>query len=168
MDHWLKITVLYGVGAMILLADLFLPSHGILVVIGLGLFGYGLYEAFQISLAAGVVNAVMLMVALPAGFFIAIRNWHRTPIGRRISPPNPKLTVQDRLPVSDMEALLGRTGRSMTLLRPVGMCEFDGKRFECMAESGVIGIGVEVEAVRLSDRTLVVRPLHALESAPVT
>jgi membrane-bound serine protease (ClpP class) len=168
MDEWVKISIIYAGGVMVLLADLILPSQGILVVIGLGLFAYGLFEAFQIGITFGIINAIVLLIALPTGFMIAIRNWHRTPIGRRISPPNPTLTPQDRLPISDLESLLGATGKAMTFLRPVGICEFNGKRFECKAEYGVIAAGVEVEAVRLSARSVVVRPLHALEGTPVT
>lgn len=166
MEQWFKIAILYGVATMVLLADLFVPSSGILMLLGLGLFGFGLYEAFQISMTAGIVNAIVLVIALPTGLIIAVRNWHRTPIGKRISPPNPTLTQQDRLPVSELTNLLGSTGRSVTLMRPVGICEFDGKRLECKAESGLIASGVDVEAVRLSDRTIVVRPLHGLEHTP--
>lgn len=161
MDQWMRVAMLYGAGALVLLSDMVVPSHGVLFVAGLALLGYGLYGAFTISTAAGMVNAVVLMIALPVGFVIAVRNWHRTPVGRRISPPNPTLTAQDRLPVSDLRTLVGRTGRSVTLLRPVGMCEFDGKRVECMAEYGVIEAGVSVEAVGLSDRTVVVRAVSA-------
>jgi membrane-bound serine protease (ClpP class) len=168
MDDWVKIVILYSLGAAVLAADLFLPSQGILLAIGLGLFGYGVYESFQISTMAGIINAIVLMFALPAAFITGIRFWHRTPIGRRISPPNPTLTAQDRLPVSDLQELLGTRGRAITALRPVGTCEFNGKRLECKAESGVIVAGTEVEAVRLSDRSVVVRPLHAMESTPVT
>jgi membrane-bound ClpP family serine protease len=168
MDEWVKIAIVYAIGVVVLLADLFVPSQGILVVVGLGVLAYGLFEAFQIGVTVGLINALVLLIALPAGFIVVIRNWHRTPIGRRISPPNPMLTSQDRLPVSDLESLLGTTGKAMTYLRPVGICEFNGKRFECKAEYGVIAAGVEVEAVRLSDRSLVVRPLHALEGTPVT
>lgn len=157
MDDFAKIAVLYAVGALVLVAEIFVPSSGILLVVGLGLFGWGLYEAFMVSWAFGMANAVMLMVILPTAMLLALRNWHRTPMGRRMSPPNPKLGDQDRLPVSDLEALLGRAGRSLTVLRPVGTCEFAGKRLECKAESGFIPSGVQVEAVGLSDRTVLVR-----------
>lgn len=167
MDEWAKIAIIYAIGIVVLLADIVVPSGGILAVIGLAVLAYGLFEVFQLSMTAGIVNAAILLVVLPAGFIFVIRNWQRTPFGRRISPPNPKLTAQDRLPISDLESLLGTTGKAMTFLRPVGICEFNGKRFECKAEYGVIAAGVEVEAVRLSDRSIVVRPLHALENSPV-
>ncbi|MBI4578288.1 MAG: hypothetical protein HY718_01205 [Planctomycetes bacterium] len=166
MDAWLRIAVVYAIGAAVLAADLFIPSHGVLLVIGLGLFGYGLFESFMIGWAAGAMNAVVLLICLPTGFAVAIRNWHRTPIGRRISPPNPKLTEADRLPTSELEALIGQTGRSVTILRPVGMCEFIGRRIECTAECGVIDAGAQVRAVRLVDRTVVVRAVPASEETP--
>ena len=165
MEQWLKIVILYGAGALVLLCDLFLPSYGVLLTIGLGLFGYGLFLTFLISPTAGWISTATLLVALPSAFVVAIRNWHRTPIGRRISPPNPTLTSQDRLPVADMGTLVGLRGRAATLLRPVGMCDFDGRRIECKAESGVIEAGVEVEAVGLSDRTVIVRPAPAGKTA---
>ncbi len=105
MQELAKIAVLYAAGALVLVAEMFVPSSGILLVLGLGLFGWGLYEAFTISLGFGVINAVMLMVVLPTAMILAVRNWHRTPMGRRISPPNPKLGEQDRLPVSDLKLL---------------------------------------------------------------
>lgn len=153
----MKIPILYFLGGLVLVAELFIPSSGVLLVVGLALFGWGLFEAFAISWAFGVMNAVMLMIVLPMGFVFGVRNWHRTFMGRRISPPNPKLTDEDRLPVSDPRELIGCTGQTVTVLRPVGTCEFAGKRLECKAEAGFITAGVPVEAVGLSDRTVLVR-----------
>jgi membrane-bound ClpP family serine protease len=165
MDEWAKIAILYALGGLVLVAELFIPSSGLLMVVGLALFGWGLFEAFAISWAFGVTNALMLMIVVPAGVVFGIRNWHRTFMGRRMSPPNPKLGNEDRLPVSDMQSLVGRAGRSVTVLRPVGTCEFAGKRLECKAESGFIGSGVQVEAVGLSDRTVLVRALPSSADA---
>jgi membrane-bound serine protease (ClpP class) len=157
MEHWVKIAILYAAGAFVLLTDLFIPSHGVLALAGMILIGFGVYEAFVIGTVTGAINVVVWMIVLPVGLLVAVRNWHRTPVGRRISPPNPKLTEKDRMPVSDLQALLGHTGRSLTMLRPVGTCEFEGKRVECLAECGVIEMGMPVQAIGMSDRTVVVR-----------
>lgn len=158
MEDTIKIAILYAAGALVLFAELFVPSSGVLLILGLGLFGWGLYEAFMLSWGFGVMNAIMLMIVLPTGIILGIRNWHRTPIGRRMSPPNPELTEADRLPV---HTVLGTIGQSVTVLRPVGTCEFAGKRLECMAESGFIERGVKVEAIGLSDRTVLVRAVDS-------
>ncbi len=157
MSDWLGIGFLYLLGSVILISELFLPAHGLLGVVGVGVLGYGVYETFMVSQAAGLIGLVALAVLLPTGLVVSVKNWHRLPVGRRISPPNPKLTARDRMPVEDLEPLIGRVGRSLTPLRPVGTCLFDGRRVECKAEHGMIEKDVRVEALRLVDRTVSVR-----------
>ena len=157
MPDWLGIALLYLVGSVILISELFLPAHGMMGLVGLGVLAYAVYETFMISAGAGLAGLAALAVLLPAGLIVAVRNWHRMPMGRRISPPNPKLTDKDRMPTEELERLVGRVGRSVTLLRPVGTCVFDGERVECTSEHGIIEKNVAVEAVRLVDRTLSVR-----------
>lgn len=161
MADWLGITLLYVVGCVLLISELFLPAHGLLGLVGLGLLGYGLYETFLVSQAAGLIGMVALVVMLPTGLIVAVRNWHRMPVGRRIIPPNPQLKAEDRMPVDDLRPLIGRLGRSLTPLRPVGTCVFDGQRVECTSEHGMIERNIEVEAVRLVDRTVSVRPVSS-------
>jgi membrane-bound ClpP family serine protease len=163
MPDWFGIALLYLFGSAVLIAELFLPAHGLLGIAGVGILGFALYETFLMSQVAGLIGLVVLAIILPVGLVISVRTWHRTPIGRRISPPNPRLSAADRLPVEDLKSLVGRHGRSVTLLRPVGTCEFDGRRVECKAEQNVVQKDVPVEAVGLVDRTVVVRPVLSTE-----
>ncbi len=52
---------------------------------------------------------------------------------------------------------LGRTGRALTPLRPVGMCEFENQRVECVAENGYVEKGASVEMVRVEGMQPTVR-----------
>lgn len=160
MSEWIPIALIMGFGCLLMVAELFLPAYGLLGLVGLGVLCVGVYRVFGISETAGVITLGLLIVIMPIAIVASVRTWHRTWIGRRISPPNPVLTEQDRLPADDLRQLLGRTGRTATQLRPVGVCVFDGKRIECLAETGVIGANVEVEGVRLVDRSLAVRPVE--------
>lgn len=164
MDTTLIIAGFFAAGLIVLVADVFLPSHGILTVVSLGLLAYGVYLTFGLSPAAGFTSIGGLLVVVPSILFVAVRNWHRTPIGRRISPPNPVLAESDRMPVESLRALVGVRGRSVTPLRPVGVCLIDGQRLECMSENGMLSANTPVEVVRLADRTLVVRPVGAAET----
>jgi len=60
---------------------------------------------------------------------------------------------------------VGTTGQAMTPLRPVGICRFGDRRVECKAEYGMIGKGTEVVAIRLIDRTVLVRPARHDEAS---
>jgi membrane-bound ClpP family serine protease len=166
MTNWASIAIFYGVGMALLIAELFLPAHGLIGLAGLGVLAFGIYETYLVNTVAGHAGLIATLIMLPIGLYISVKTWHRTPIGRRISPPNPVLTEKDRLPVEDLRRCLGKVGRTITLCRPVGMCVFDGRRVECTSEQGVIEAGVDVKAIRLVDRTLSIRPTAVPQPAP--
>jgi len=151
------VTICFLAGIALMMVEIFVPAYNMIGLIGLGVLGYGLYRLFLISETAGFVGVVVLAIALPTAVVITVKNWHRTPAGRYISYPNPRLTEEDRMPRSELEALLGKTGRAMTILRPVGTCQFDERRVECKAEYGMIPKGTKIKAIRLIDRTILVR-----------
>ena len=81
-------------------------------------------------------------------------------INQRIAPPNPQLTVEDTsIPVEELQSFIGQTGVSKTPLRPVGICEFNGKRVSCVAEFGMIDSGTTVEGLRRKGANLTVREI---------
>ncbi len=166
MPDLLGIVLLYTAAAVILVAELFIPSHGVLGLVGLGVLAFALYATFAVSSTAGVVATAAMVVILPIGFVIGVKRWHSTPIGKRISPPNPELKEEDRLPLASLREVIGQRGRAVTLLRPVGICDFRGRRLECKAEQNVIAKGAEVEAIGLADRTVVVRPVLPPDAPP--
>jgi membrane-bound ClpP family serine protease len=159
MPDWLGIALLYAIGSVIFVAELFLPSHGLLGIVSVATLSYAVYRTFLISTTFGLISLAALAIFLPVGLIVAVRTWHRTPLGKRISPPNPVLGEEDRLPVEVLKAVIGQRGRAVTLLRPVGICDFNGQRLECKAEQNMIERGVEVEAIGMADRSLVVRPV---------
>jgi membrane-bound serine protease (ClpP class) len=153
------ILLLYVIGAVVLVAEIFIPSHGILTVVGLGLLIAGSYKTFQLSMFAGYASLLGVLAFLVTFAVLAIKYWHRTPIGRRISPPNPTLTDEDTGNIDEtLEPLLGTDGRALTPLRPVGTCEFDGQRLPCVAEYGMIERGTRVKAIRIHGRGFAVAP----------
>jgi len=150
--------LLYVLGTLILISEIFIPSHGILSIAGVGFLVVAVVKTFQYGgRDAGVVAMLICMVAIPAMAFVAIKYWHRTPIGRKISPPNPEMTVDDvGVPIEQLQRLVGQIGRSVSPLRPVGICDFDGRRVSCVAESGMLDMDRVVEGVGISGGNLIV------------
>jgi len=157
------LVLLFGVGVVVLVAEIFIPSHGILGVTGVGFLIAAIVKTFDYGgREAGIIAILACMVFVPTFALLAIKYWHLTPIGKRISPPNPILTSKDTsIPVDEMSALIGQTGVCKTPLRPVGICDFHGKRVSCIAEFGMIESGAEVEAVRISGSNLAVQEKNA-------
>jgi membrane-bound ClpP family serine protease len=152
--------VLEAVGIALLVAEIFLPSHGVLITLGLGSLGVGLYAAFQFSLIVGYVSLLLSLVLVPTLAVMAVRLWPKTFIGKRIAPPNAEFRRSES-PGDGTDALrglIGQTGLTLTPLRPVGACSFDGRRVECLAESGMIDRNSKVVAIDIQGQSLVVRP----------
>lgn len=157
------IALLFGVGALVLIAELFIPSHGVLTVVGLGFLVAGVVQTFRVGgEKAGTIAILACLVALPAFAMAAIKIWPRTWVGRRVAPPNPVVSLRDTpVPAEEMSRFVGRTGKAVSTLRPVGICEFEGRRISCVAEFGMIEAGVTVEGVRVIGGNLAVQTVAA-------
>lgn len=158
MSDMAALLLFYCVGVLMLTAEIFIPSHGVLTLAGLGFLVAAIMKTFSYGgREAGIVAIVACTVFLPTFAYVAIKYWRKTPIGRRMAPPNPVLTSADTtVPLELLGNLVGRTGMSKTALRPVGICEFDGKRISCVAELGVIDAGTAVRGLRIAGSNLAV------------
>ncbi len=156
MSEPLVLILLFAMAAVVLVLEIFIPSYGILSILGFGILIGAIVKTFDFyGSTAGGFAVLGSAVCLPAGAYIAVKTWPNTKIGRLIAPPNPVYTESDLGPDLDgLRTLVGRTGRSLSPLRPVGTCEFDGRRVQCVGESGMIDAGKTVRAVGLRGRTL--------------
>jgi membrane-bound ClpP family serine protease len=76
----------------------------------------------------------------------------------RLAPPIRRRDENE--PVAEqLRRLLGETGRVLTPLRPVGLCEFDGCRIECAAEGEYVQAGRTVRVIRVEGMQPTVRAI---------
>ncbi len=152
------ITLLYAVAVLILVAEIFIPSHGVLSVAGVAFLMAAVVKTFFVGgRDAGLISLLACFFFLPTFAYVSIKVWPKTPLGKLIAPPNRVLTAADSgVPLEELSRLIGLTGRAVTQLRPVGICEFGGRRVSCMAELGVVEAGTVVVASGLSGGTLTV------------
>ncbi len=147
-------------GLALMVAEIFLPSYGVLTVLAVVSLIAGVVSAFSYGTDFGYAALLGVILLLPMFAWAAIKIWPRTFVGRRIAPPNEEFRPAE-MP-SDTSAalrrLIGQTGRSLTPLRPVGTCDFGGRRVECLAESGMIDREMSVVAIEVQGQSLVVRP----------
>ncbi len=59
-----------------------------------------------------------------------------------------------------LHSLMGKSGEVVTTLRPVGNCKFDGKKYECVAESGFVKKGAKVEVIEIESSQVTVREIE--------
>ncbi len=161
MEPTVIVILLFAAGLVVLVAEIFIPSYGMLCFVGLAFLVAAIYRAYSdLTETAGHISVAATVVSLPTLAWIAVHTFHRTPWGRKIAPPNPTPLAEEFAPQHEALKLhIGQTGRSVTPLRPVGTCMFNGERINCVAETGMIEDGTEIEAIRIRGRELEVRPL---------
>jgi membrane-bound serine protease (ClpP class) len=158
MDPLSLIFLLFAAGVVLLVAEVGLPSHGVLGLLGALCFVAGVGVVFYLHQWAGVALAVGLMVATPFLITLWLKIWPRTPLGRRLILASPAAKQPSANTTSDERSWIGQTGVTASELRPGGTCEFGGERIACAAEHGVIPAGASVRVIAVIDGRPVVRP----------
>jgi membrane-bound ClpP family serine protease len=150
------------VGLVLLISEIFVPSGGVLGILAAGLLGLSLWLSFAHSTALGAKFLGALAVLVPVVAVVGVQLWPHTPVGRRmiLRPP----TEDDYEPAvpgaaggTRLEHVVGQFGRSVTTLRPSGVVEVAGRRFDALSEDGMIGPGEAVRAIEARGNQLVVR-----------
>jgi membrane-bound ClpP family serine protease len=162
MDNLTLAYVLIGVGLVLLLAELFLPTGGVLFVLSVGALVVGVAMTFSYDQSTGVVTLIAVFVAIPLLGAIAFHYWPKTPLGKRffLSGPDQDATVAS-MPVNlELEQLRGRYGKTISALRPAGVTEFDGKRVDTMSEGPLIEPGQWVRCIDVKAGRVIVRQIE--------
>jgi membrane-bound serine protease (ClpP class) len=159
MVWWLLFAVfLYIVCAALIVAEVFIPSGGVLSICALACMVGGVAIFFHYSSAAGWLGVVVAAVMVPLLLVVAYKMLPRTRFGRRVILAPPARERGDAISdTAELVKLLGQVGEVLTPLRPVGACTFGGRRVECVAESGYIPKGKAVKVIRVEGTQLTVR-----------
>lgn len=140
-------------------AELFVPSHGMLAIIA-GLCALGaVVMASYASVLLGVFFGLAVIIVAPIVFFWAAKLYPQTPMGRRVllTPPPPPLTDPDALPNGP---IVGDRGVTMSILRPAGSVDIAGQRINCVSEAEVIPAGTPVEVIHVAGSRIVVKAVN--------
>lgn len=148
--------LLFGLAALLIVAELFLPSHGVLTGMAVLCLIGGVAASYMIRPWLGVAS---LAVSAGAGALLGrwfVNHWPKTRAGRKM------VLHDDRQPPPPLEVQIGQEGMTSSELRPTGICEFSGQRVEVTSDLGLIPRGRAVQVVDIVNRRPIVR------EAPVT
>ena len=145
-------------GLALVLLDLFIPSHGILSLLG----GAALLFAITIGFRQGVRQGAMMVAIVgfsgPFLFFVIVKWWPHTPIGRLIilqQPEDPELILPEEPPV--LHELVGKVGEARSDMLPGGAVVVAGQSWDAISEGKPIDAGTPVKVVAIRMGRLVVR-----------
>lgn len=149
--------LLFASGIVMLLAEVVLPSHGVLGLVGGLALVAGVGVCFWMDQYAGVIAAVTLFLLAPFAGALWIKLWPRTYAGKRLILGPGSEVATGRAPVDPVH--VGQVGVVVSELRPGGTCDFGNARVEARSEHGIIPAGRRVEVVALVDHRPLVRAI---------
>lgn len=164
MDNLTIGFVLITLAVVLAAAELVIPSGGAILVIAaildlIGLLMIFVYGDWYVGFATLVGQAILLPIFAVLAMYI----WPRTPFGRRMIVEG--TTSEEKLVAfpggEELERLRGRVGRAVSVLRPAGVVEFDGRRVDCLSEGVLIEPNTWVRCIDVKGATVIVRPLES-------
>jgi len=161
MDAIFWAMLLVSLGVVLIVAEVFLPSHGLLSVLATSAIVASIIVAFTGGIRSGVIVLLVNTLVIPAVLVAAVKWWPHTPIGRLILIPRPE-HPDDVLPDTDsyrvLRSLIGHRGRAISKMLPSGAVKIDGRTYDAVSDGIAIEMGQPVEVSDVRNNRLVVRP----------
>lgn len=145
---------LLALSLLLIVLEAFVPSGGIIGVVSVCCAIAGVVALFRFSAVWGVSGLLSVMVLGPMVFLWSLKMLPYTPMGKKLLGPSAGEIAEPALRREAAEresrlALLGAHGEAVTDLRPIGVIEIEGRRYDAAAEGTLVdrGSGVRVTGV---------------------
>jgi len=146
--------VLQITGVIVIIAEIIIPSGGILAIIAAFLFGYSLYSVFsQISIFAGCLFLGADALIIPILVVTGLKLLARSPVTlRRRLSSNEGVISQS----FELKELVGKDGITVTNLRPSGKAQIAGKKLDVVSRGEYIEKDSKISVHAVSGNQIVV------------
>lgn len=150
--------LILALGLILLIAEIFIPSGGLIGLLAVCCIAISLWQAFHQSYDLGIKFLLADLLLAPLALTAAVYIWPKTPFARRVflRPPDAE-EIEVSHSAQRLDHLIGQYGRALTTLRPSGTVDFDGRRLDGLSEGSLIPAGALVQAVRVRAGQIVVR-----------
>ena len=151
------------VGFALIVAEIFIPSGGMITVLCVITFSASVWAAYKAwwGVQPGFFWAFIaaLVVLIPSAAVGAFRFLEQSHFGRRVllTAPTQQEVVPHRGEVSRLAALIGAQGTALTLMTPGGMVSVAGERLHAESEGLLIDPGTPIEIVGVRGTRVLVR-----------
>lgn len=155
MDYQTLSLLLLAAGIFTVVVEMFVPSAGILGVIAATFLVAGVVVAFLHSVLFGLAVLTGTSLAMPLLFWLLVKVWPLTPLGKAILMND---TMEELVPESDKDSLVGQVGSAKTKMLPSGIVIIDGEQYDAVSEGFAINPGDAVKVVSARGNRVYVEP----------
>tara|TARA_X000001036_G_scaffold179206_2_gene169688 strand:+ start:1869 stop:2426 length:558 start_codon:yes stop_codon:yes gene_type:complete len=159
--------IFIGIALVLFFVELFVPSGGLLALVGALAVVASLVAFFMHDANTGLVATGIYIVFGPVLAWIAFKIWVASPLAKRMvlggiveedsDEAKQRSRTRTKERTAKLEQLIGNTGTAVTVLRPIGVVRINGERIDAMAETGSIDAGTDITVVAVYDNQIKVR-----------
>lgn len=154
-DSLLLPIILQLVGVVVIIAEIILPSGGILSIAALGVFGYSLFIVFnEISMTIGFSFVAADLILIPVLVIVGLKLLARSPVTLRKTLSR-KEGVSSQS--SELESYVGTQGNAVTDLRPAGIAVINGKRVDVVTRGEYLEKDSAIIVTAVTGNQIIVR-----------
>jgi membrane-bound ClpP family serine protease len=169
MDPLVWAALLLLVGLALAVLEIFVPSGGILGFLSVTAILAAIILGFTLGgMTTGIIFLVVAAVGVPVSLGLGFHYWPQTPMGRRILLEIP--TSEEVLPDNEerraLRELIGKVGRTKTVMLPNGAVVIDGHTIDAVSEGQPIEPGQLVRVMEVHGTRIVVRPADEQQPTP--
>ncbi len=154
MKAYLIPVVFQALGFLVVVAEVFIPSMGLLSAIAMGLIGYSLYLAYTtISSTALFIFIGADIVLLPILLLVGLKILAVSPLALK-----KKLSAEEGVvsQATDLSTHMNKTGRSITALRPSGTAAIDGSRLDVVTDGEYVEADEPIQVTGVTGNQIIV------------
>jgi len=154
-DRLLLPIILQLVGVVVIIAEIILPSGGILSIVALAIFGYSLFIVFnEISMIIGFSFVAADLIFIPVLVIVGLKLLARSPVTLRKTLSR-KEGVSSQS--SELESYVGTQGNAVTDLRPAGIAVINGKRVDVVTRGEYLEKDSAIIVTAVTGNQIIVR-----------
>ncbi len=145
------------IGFLVILAEIFIPSLGLLTLIALGIYAYSLYLVFTtISTNVGMIFTGLDVILVPIMLIVGMKILAKSPLSlkRELSRKDGVASQQQGL-----EALINMKGVAVTDLRPAGMAQINSQRLDVVTDGEYVEKDAPIIVTGISGNRIVVEEI---------
>jgi len=154
-DSLLFPIVLQLAGVVVIIAEIILPSGGILSIVALGVFGYSLFIVFSdISKTVGFAFVAADLVLIPVLVIVGLKLLARSPATLRKTLSREEGVSSQP---SELDGYIDMEGTAVTDLRPAGTAVINGKRVDVVTRGEYLEKDAVILVTAVTGNQIIVR-----------
>lgn len=148
--------IIFLVGLLCLIIEMFMPNFGVVGGIGLVLLVVGILITARTPLEA-VIMFIMLLAIVGVVLSVVLHSATKGRLSKTLILKESLNKEAGFIGTEDLEYFVGREGIASTVLRPSGTAIFDGLKLDVVSEGEFIPKGSKVKIVQVSGRRIAVK-----------